>query len=99
MPGLKITWTNIALRQMNDAIAYIQQDSINNGLKVYAKVSAQLALARVHPKMNPPDKYKINNDGSYRALVLYRYRIIYRIKNEELLILRVRHASMVPIYY
>ena len=49
--------------------------------------------------MYAPDKYRINNDGSFRAYELHRYRIAYRLTEKEIIILRVRHTSMEPKQY
>ncbi|MBS1566856.1 MAG: type II toxin-antitoxin system RelE/ParE family toxin, partial [Bacteroidetes bacterium] len=46
-----------------------------------------------------PDKYKTNNDGSYRAFEKHRYRIVYRFGNNIIRVLRVRHTSREPLNY
>ena len=45
------------------------------------------------------DQLKQNNDGSYRTYVKYSYRISYRIMNDVVRILRVRHTSREPLEY
>ena len=49
--------------------------------------------------MYKADKLKTNNDGSYRAFELYRYRIAYRFIEKEIRIFRVRHTSREPKEY
>ena len=49
--------------------------------------------------MYPPDKYRKNNDGSFRAYELHRYRIAYRVTEKEIIIVRVRHTGMEPKQY
>lgn len=51
------------------------------------------------PEKYSPDRYKINNDGNYRAFELHHYRISYLVKQEEIIITRVRHTSMDPEKY
>ena len=52
-----------------------------------------------NPEMYPPDKYRKNNDGSFRAYELHHYRIAYRFTEKEIIIVRVRHTSMEPKLY
>ncbi len=90
----KVKWDHLARLQFKEAISYIRKDSFANSEKVRQGIlEASRALA-AHPKKHPADKDKINNDGSYRVFVLYRYRISYKIENSEITILRLRHSSM-----
>ncbi|MEN9548721.1 MAG: hypothetical protein RIR12_1312 [Bacteroidota bacterium] len=45
------------------------------------------------------DKYKIDNDGSYRAFEKHHYRVVYRYQKNIIRVLRVRHTSMEPKKY
>ncbi|MBE7171780.1 MAG: type II toxin-antitoxin system RelE/ParE family toxin [Williamsia sp.] len=49
--------------------------------------------------MHPLDKYKKENDGSYRCFELHRHRISYRVKDQETIMARVRHTSQQPQQY
>lgn len=51
------------------------------------------------PEMFPPDKFKKNNDGSWRAFEKLRYRISYRVTAKEIRIVRMRHTSRSPLQY
>ena len=52
-----------------------------------------------NPEFFPPDKYKQNNDGSYRAFEKHHYRIAYRFTDKVIRVLRVRHVSREPKEY
>jgi plasmid stabilization system protein ParE len=41
----------------------------------------------------------LNNNGTYRAFEIYRYRISYLVKKEEVIVARIRHTSMKPEHY
>lgn len=41
----------------------------------------------------------VKEDGSFRANELHSYRIAYRITENEIIIVRVRHTSMEPKSY
>jgi plasmid stabilization system protein ParE len=45
------------------------------------------------------DRFKVNNDGSYRAFEKYHYRVSYRVLPNEIRILRIRHTSINPKGY
>lgn len=47
----------------------------------------------------PPDRFKKNNDGSFKALVIFSYRISYQITDAKINILRIRHTSREPLRY
>ena len=89
----------MALKQFNSAIDYISNDSIQNAEKVRMKILKKIESLSLYPEIYSADKYKINNDGSYRAFELYHYRIAYRVTNKEIRILRIRHTSREPKQY
>jgi plasmid stabilization system protein ParE len=99
VPENKIRWYEAPKKQFTTAIQYIMDDSVQNAVKIETRLFKKLEAVSKSPTMCPPDKYKINNDGSYRAFSLFHYRVSYRIKGNEIRILRFRHTSMKPKYY
>jgi len=99
MANRKITWSKSALKQFEAAINYIAEDSIQNAEKVRKEILEKIEKVTLYPEIHSPDKYKTNNNGSYRAFELHRYRIAYRIKEKEIYIFRVRHTSREPKQY
>ena len=53
----------------------------------------------LHPEKNPLDKYKLNNDGTYRAFEKHHYRVVYRVLPTEIKIINVRHIRVEPKEY
>lgn len=91
--------SDVAKNQLNAAHEYIKQDSLQNAKKVIAEiVNAIIALAS-NPERHLLDKYKLTNDGTYRAFELYRYRISYKISIDTIRIVRMRHTSRSPHTY
>jgi hypothetical protein len=45
------------------------------------------------------DPYRINNDGSFRYVLLDRLHFSYKVTNLYIIILRVRHASGEPLWH
>jgi plasmid stabilization system protein ParE len=99
MANRKISWDRYALRQFNKAILYIAEDSIQNAETVSADIIAKIEELPTLPEKYPPDKYKLENDGNYRAFELHRLRIAYFIEINTIRVLRVRHTSREPQSY
>lgn len=78
---------------------YILLDSYQNAEKVMTDILASTRKLAANPEMYPPDKYRNNNDGSFRAYEVHHYRIAYRITEKEIIITRMRHTSMEPKQY
>jgi len=94
-----IRWTKIAIRQFHAAVDYIRLDSVQNAekarLTILAKVNSLVDDKLVHRK----DPYKKDNDGSFLYFEIVKYRIVYRLIGNEVVIVRVRHTSREPDFY
>jgi plasmid stabilization system protein ParE len=95
----EVRWPPSAQHQLEKAYRYILLDSYQNAEKVKADILSSTRKLAANPEMYPPDKYRKNNDGSFRAYELHRYRIAYRVTKKEIIIVRVRHTSMEPKEY
>jgi plasmid stabilization system protein ParE len=99
MVKYQLVWTRRSQQHMMALYKYIHEDSPQNAAKVVNDIVAAMEKAIDNPSYYNPDKYKIENDGSYRAFEKHRYRIIYRFKNNYIRVLRVKHTSMEPKMY
>jgi plasmid stabilization system protein ParE len=63
----KIVWSDEAKIQLKEAYKFILQDSFKNAQNVRADIVAVTRKLPLNPEHYAPDKYKLNNDGSYRA--------------------------------
>ncbi len=69
--GKKIVWNQRPLRQFNDIINFIAEDSPDNAIKVGEKILAKIKQLSLNPEIYAPDKYKkYNKNSSYRAFVV-----------------------------
>lgn len=94
-----IVWDNQVKQDLRKAYEYILQDSNKNALKIRNEIVDAVLSILPHPEKHPLDKYKKDNDGSWRAFELHRYRISYRIMPKEIRIVRMRHTSRSPMEY
>ena len=94
-----VIWSKTAKAQLQKAYNYIVKDSLQNAQIVRDKIIELTIDLPKHPEKYPQDRFKQNNDGSYRAFEIYRYRVSYRVVKNQIRIVRLRHTSMSPLVY
>lgn len=94
-----IIWHRPARLYLEKAIEYIRQDSIKNADTVANAILVALDKASRFPEHFPPDKYKLNNTGSFRAFEIYSFRVSFYLDMETIRIVRIRHTKQKPINY
>ena len=92
----QIAWSKLAFKQFENIYSYIFKDSEQNAEKVRKEILDQIRKAAQYPENFSLEIYKTNNDGSYRYFEKHRIRVTYRVMEESILIVRVRHSSMKP---
>jgi addiction module RelE/StbE family toxin len=92
-------WTPKATAELKKAFDYISQNSPQNAKKVIDEIIALADKLPRNPEMYGIDKYKRNNDGSWRAFEKFHYRISYHITQKDIQIVRMRHTSRTPLSY
>ncbi len=92
-----VVWSKRAKAELIKAFEYISLESPQNVRKVVETiVDLTLALPE-NPLKHPLDKYKKNNDGTWRAFEKYRFQVSYRVMEKEIRIVRFRHTSRTPL--
>ncbi len=81
------------------ALEWISKQSIQEVEKVETRILNRLEEVRINPEHFPPDKYKSNNAGEYRALEIVSYRITFYYTDDEVRILHFRHVRQEPLNY
>lgn len=94
-----IVWDLKAKQELRKAYDFISKDSNHNALKVKQEIIEIVMSLTEYPDKHQLDKYKINNDGTWRAFEIHHYRISYRIKKDQIRIIRFRHTSRSPLPY
>ena len=92
----QLVWTKRSQLHLKAAYEHIYEDSPQNAIKVVVGIAKAMNKAISNPEFYGPDKYKINNDGSYRAFKTYKYRIAYRYSENIIRVLRIRHTKREP---
>jgi toxin ParE1/3/4 len=88
---VKVIWTDLAIADLRSIHEYIAQDS-----KTYADSFIEKILQRVDQLESFPQSGRIVpefNKETLRELILGNYRIVYRVQNEFVGIVRVHHNA------
>ena len=95
----QVIWSDLAKAQLKEVYRYIKKDSQKNAKKVRDEIIASTRILSTGKEIYKIDALKSENTGSYRAYVIYNYRIAYKIGLYTIEILRVRHTSREPLEY
>jgi plasmid stabilization system protein ParE len=95
----RVIITNLAKLQLREAYDFIKTDSPKNAEKVRIKILSAIKKLADQPDRHSMDKYRLANDGSYRAFEIYKYRISYHVSMEQITIVRVLHTKREPKPY
>ena len=87
---MRIRWLRAAKKNLDDAASYIAQDDPETAQKMYANIRKSVEMLIHHPDMGRPGRI-----FGTRELVITNYPFIvpYRIKKNEIQIIRVFHTS------
>lgn len=75
---------------------YIAADNINNAKKFILELEEKIYSLDTSPERCPYIPENIFFGTSYRHLIHGKYRVIYKIGNDSVYILRVVHGSKLP---
>jgi plasmid stabilization system protein ParE len=96
---LPIIWDKEAKAQLRNAYNEILKESYQGAVTVRDGILDTVDKITEQPYRYPADKFKTNNTGNYRAFELHNYRVAYRVTDEDIRILRVRHVKREPLEY
>ncbi|MCC5930689.1 MAG: type II toxin-antitoxin system RelE/ParE family toxin [Cyclobacteriaceae bacterium] len=92
-------WDRKALENFSASLEWISKESVQQAELVEKAILDKIDQLPAHPEKYPLDKYKINNDGSYRAFESHSLRVSYNYTDFEISILRIRHVRQSPKSY
>ena len=82
-----MVWTKRSQKQMRQVFKHISKDSPKNASKVIQEIADAVYKAAPNPGIYVADKYKVDNDGSYRAFEKHHYRVAYRFSKSVIRVL------------
>jgi plasmid stabilization system protein ParE len=94
---IRIVWHREASDHFIELLEYLYNESEIAASIVGNAILDEIEKLAVYPTVHPLDRFKQNNDGNYRACIVYSYRISYYIDGSTIYILRIRHTSREPL--
>jgi plasmid stabilization system protein ParE len=95
----RLVWNKRPSSFLKQALRRISSESIANAEKVEEAILDNLNKSLSNPERFPPDPFKKNNNGIFRAFETHSYRIAYKFTNKEVRVLRIRHVKQEPKDY
>jgi plasmid stabilization system protein ParE len=93
----KIVWTQTALKQLERIVKFIEQEQ---GPSVARTVGERIIDRSEHlekfPEMGVVEQLLAHKKFQYRFLVVWSYKIIYRVTKNRITISRVFHTAQNP---
>ncbi len=94
---VRIEWHKSASLHFDELLEYLYYESEQASSLVGNAILDEVEKIASHPTAQPLDRFKKNNDGNYRACIVYSYRISYYFDVDIIYILRIRHTSREPL--
>ena len=89
----EVKWSQIALDDIDEIRTYIWDDSPYYAERVASALFSRPDILQTHPKIGRAVP-ELSEDESLRELIEKHYRIIYRIKSvDSIVIVRVLHSA------
>jgi plasmid stabilization system protein ParE len=92
-----VLWDTVAEDDLDRELHHLKTKSADAPAIIKNGIFDKIETIKTSPYICQADKLKLVNDGTYRAFVVFRYRVSYRIVKDTLHILRVRHTSREPL--
>ena len=94
-----IVWNKRSTKFLRQALKRISEDSLLQAERVEEVLLTAIAGLHTNPERYPPDKFKKNNPGNFRAFEKLSFRIAYKLTSSQIRILRIRHVKQEPKEY
>ena len=88
---VKVFVTRQAKEDLKNIKAFIRKDSYQNSIKVVQTIFEKIKVLEKYPEIGKVIAHTII--GPLRQIMVYNYRIIYRIHNTNVEVLTIHHSS------
>lgn len=94
----EIVWTETAQNQLEDIYFYLLEITKSDSLpeKIVETIYNSVSILKSNSEIYEWDEMKQPNTKDYRAYEIYNYRVSYKITDNFIFILRIRHTSRNP---
>ena len=96
---MTIKWNKSAVKQLLNIIQFIEENNQNYAEKIETEILKRIQKLPDSFLHQSIDRFKLSNDGTYRAFEYDRYRVSFRVKAAEIRILQIRHTRRLPKKY
>jgi plasmid stabilization system protein ParE len=93
VPAYKVSITQAAERDIEECIKYISMDDPAAAGIWLDEILGRIGSLEKYPARAPRIPESCGHGGDYRHLVLGKYRILFRIKGKNVVIVRAFHAA------
>ncbi len=94
---VEVIWTKLSTNQLERAVKYIQKEQGTFYAElVLTKILDSVVRLENHPKIGQIEPLLKHKKNEYRYLIVWSYKIIYRVGLHKVVISRVFHTSQKP---
>ncbi len=94
---VKIIWSRRAFAQFERIIKYIRTEhGLTYARIVHSKILQSISFLQDHPELGPKEPLLAHKKSEYRFIVIWSFKIIYKVENAKVVISRVFHTSQNP---
>jgi plasmid stabilization system protein ParE len=92
-----IYWSEQAKKHYFEILDYLEKEAPHVLQTVGKALIDTIENLIIQHHSYPLDRFKKKNDGTFRAALVYNYRISYQVGTNSINILRIRHTSRSPL--
>ena len=94
---VKVIWTKRAFNQLERAMKYIKEEQGTTYAEIVLnKTLEKTRLLEKSPKIGQAEPLLKHKKSEYRYIIVWSYKIIYRLDKDKVVISRVFHTSRNP---